>query len=182
MDKATQDLELNYHYFSSPLGWILVAAGSKGICLLHFLGPSAPSQQRCKTVLSQTFSDIAVMLHQQNPLLNKAEGALLKYLHDRQPMPPFPLELLSGTSFQHQVWKALCGIPFGETRSYLQVAQAIDKPQSPRAVGQACGKNFIPILIPCHRVISAEGRLGGFSGGLHIKQALLKIEGVHGFA
>ena len=172
MDKTTPDLGLNYHYFSSALGWVLVAAGPKGICLLHFLGPSPPSHGGCEAVLSQTFPHTPVMFYQQNPLLHQAEEAILKYLHDRQPMPPFPLDVRSGTPFQHQVWKALCKIPFGETRSYLQVAQAIGKPQSPRAVGQACGKNFIPILIPCHRVISTDGRLGGFSGG-HPYQASL---------
>jgi O-6-methylguanine DNA methyltransferase len=182
MDKTTPDLELNYHHFSSPLGWIVVAASPKGICLLHFLGSSLPSHERSETVLSQIFPDTAIMLYQQDPLLNKAEEAILKYLCERRPMPPFALDVRSGTLFQQQVWRALCKIPFGETRSYLQVAQAIGKPQSPRAVGQACGKNFIPLLIPCHRVISADGRLGGFSSGLHIKQALLRIEEAPGFA
>jgi O-6-methylguanine DNA methyltransferase len=182
MDKTTPDLELNYHYFSSALGWVLVAAGPKGICLLDFLGPALPSHEQCETVLSQTFPDTRVLLYQQNPLLNKAEEATLMYLRERRPVLPFPLDVRSGTPFQHQVWKALCKIPFGETRSYLQVAQAIGKPQSSRAVGQACGKNFIPIFIPCHRVISSDGRLGGFSSGLHIKQALLGIEEAPGFA
>jgi O-6-methylguanine DNA methyltransferase len=182
MHKNTHDLELNYHYFSSPLGWLQVAASPKGICLLHFYGPALPSREDCETVLAQAFSDTAVISYQQSPLLNKAEEAILKYFGDRQPMPPFPLDVRCGTPFQHQVWKILCEIPFGETRSYLQVAQAIGKPKSSRAVGQACGKNCIPVLIPCHRVISADGGLGGFSGGLHIKRALLRIEETPGFA
>ena len=182
MANTAQGLKLNFHYFSSSLGWILLAASSKGICLLHFLGSSLPSPNHCETILHQAFSDAEVFLYQKNQLLNKAEETILKYLADRQPMPTLPLDMRCGTPFQHQVWKSLCGIPFGSTRSYLQVAQAIGKPKSSRAVGQACGKNLIPILIPCHRVVSAGGRLGGFSGGLHIKRALLEIEEAPGFA
>jgi O-6-methylguanine DNA methyltransferase len=181
MNENTPDLELNYHYFFSSLGWLLLAATSKGICLLHFHGLTPPSDGHFRTFLSQTFPDIALILPQQNPLLNRAEEAILKYLGTGQPMLPLSLDIRCGTPFQRQVWNTLCGIPFGETRSYLQVAQAIGKPLSPRAVGQACGKNYLPILIPCHRVVASNGRLGGFSGGLHLKRALLGIEQATGF-
>jgi O-6-methylguanine DNA methyltransferase len=182
MDKTAPDLEINYHWFPSSLGWLLLAASPKGICLLHFHGPSPPSDKDFETFLSQVFPDTSAILPHQDPLLNKAEEGILKYLGEGQPMPHLPLDMRCGTPFQHQVWNALCKIPFGETRSYLQVAQAIGKPKSPRAVGQACGKNCIPILVPCHRIVSASGRLGGFSGGLHIKRALLGIEQAPGFA
>lgn len=88
-----------------------------------------------------------------------------------------PLDLSAGTPFQQRVWKALQRIPPGQTRSYGQVARAIGKPGAARAVGGACGANPIPVLIPCHRVLAANGKLGGFSGGLDRKRRLLAIEG-----
>jgi methylated-DNA-[protein]-cysteine S-methyltransferase len=81
-----------------------------------------------------------------------------------------------GTEFQCRVWRALCDIPFGETRSYLQQARAIGQPSAIRAVGAANGRNPIPIVIPCHRVIGSDGSLVGFGGGLDIKSALLALE------
>lgn len=86
---------------------------------------------------------------------------------------PFSLE---GTDFQQAVWKALQEIPFGETRSYGEVAKSIGNPKAARAVGMANNKNPIPIFIPCHRVIGANGKLVGYGGGLNIKEHLLKIE------
>jgi len=89
-----------------------------------------------------------------------------------------PLDLSSGTAFQRSVWEELLWIPAGETRSYAEIARAIRKPKAVRAVGGACGANPIPLLIPCHRVLAAHGKIGGFSGGLAWKHKLLKSEGV----
>ncbi len=86
---------------------------------------------------------------------------------------------LRGTPFQLAVWKAIAQIPWGETRSYAWVANTIGKPRAVRAVAQACGANPVPILIPCHRVIAADGTIGGFSGGVELKRTLLAIEGIH---
>jgi methylated-DNA-[protein]-cysteine S-methyltransferase len=83
-----------------------------------------------------------------------------------------------GTEFQRQVWKELLNVPYGETRSYLQIAEAIGKPTATRAVGAANGANPIPIIIPCHRVIGANGSLTGYGGGLDIKTKLLELEGL----
>ena len=88
-----------------------------------------------------------------------------------------PVSFLTGTEFQKKVWRALQAIPHGETRSYAWVAQLIGPPRATRAVGAACGANPIPIIVPCHRVVASDGSLGGFSGGLHRKRQLLKIEG-----
>jgi len=88
-----------------------------------------------------------------------------------------PLDLSGGTTFQRQVWAALAAIPRGETRTYSQIAAAIGRPRAVRAVGRACGANPIPVLIPCHRVVAADGGLGGFSGGLKWKRWLLAHEG-----
>ncbi len=86
------------------------------------------------------------------------------------------MALEQGTPFQQKVWQTLRKIPYGETRSYAWVAQQIGKPKAARAVGSACGKNPIPIFIPCHRVLQTSGALGGFSAGLNWKKILLKLE------
>lgn len=87
-----------------------------------------------------------------------------------------PLDWTRASDFQKQVWAAMLQIPVGSTRSYQEVAQAIGKPGATRAVGNACGANPIPVLIPCHRVLAAGGKLGGFSAGLHWKRLLLARE------
>ncbi|MDR1300582.1 MAG: methylated-DNA--[protein]-cysteine S-methyltransferase [Candidatus Nomurabacteria bacterium] len=84
---------------------------------------------------------------------------------------------LEGTGFQKAVWREMMKIPFGETRTYQQLAAAIGRPKAMRAVGTACGKNRYPIIVPCHRVV-ATGGIGGFSLGLELKRQLLKLEGV----
>jgi O-6-methylguanine DNA methyltransferase len=86
---------------------------------------------------------------------------------------------LRGTPFQQRVWKALREIPYGETRSYGEIAVAVGNPHAVRAVGQANGKNPIPIIVPCHRVIQSDGKLGGFGGGLDLKEILLALEARH---
>ncbi|NDF00956.1 MAG: methylated-DNA--[protein]-cysteine S-methyltransferase, partial [Verrucomicrobia bacterium] len=89
-----------------------------------------------------------------------------------------PLDLTGGTKFRLRVWDALQRIPRGETRSYGEIAEDLGKRRAARAVGGGCGANPIPVLIPCHRVLAANGRLGGFSGGQEWKRRLLAVEGV----
>ncbi len=86
---------------------------------------------------------------------------------------------LRGTEFQRRVWGLLLGIPYGETRSYGQIAAALGRPEASRAVGQAIGTNPVAIIVPCHRAIGANGGLVGYGGGLHRKQALLELEAQH---
>ena len=86
--------------------------------------------------------------------------------------------LMEGTEFQRSVWREIEKIPFGKTKTYLEIAKAIGKPGASRAVGSACGANPLPLLVPCHRVLASNGGLGGFSGGLDIKKKLLSMEGV----
>jgi O-6-methylguanine DNA methyltransferase len=105
------------------------------------------------------------------------ETALKKILAGNAPKTFPPLDL-AGTEFQKSVWNALRKITPGKTRSYGEIAQAIGKPKAVRAVGGACGANPIPVLVPCHRVLAANRKLGGFSGGLDWKRALLAREGV----
>lgn len=99
----------------------------------------------------------------------------LPYLENLQELSSYPLEP-RGTEFQRSVWDALLKIPKGQTSTYSAIAKEIGRPNSYRAVGNAVGKNPISYLIPCHRVIRADGRLGGFSGGIEIKKILLKNE------
>ena len=111
-----------------------------------------------------------------NPLLQNAARQLEEYFSGSR--IHFDLELdFTGTTFQKQVWAALLTIPFGETRTYRQIAEQIGNPTAVRAVGAANGRNPISIIAPCHRVIGASGKLTGFAGGLEAKERLLTLEG-----
>lgn len=106
------------------------------------------------------------------------EAALKNILAGRTAKRLPPLDLSGGTEFQKAVWRELRKISPGKTKSYGEVAQAIGKPRAVRAVGGACGANPIPVLVPCHRVLAAHGKIGGFGGGLDWKRRLLAREGV----
>lgn len=111
----------------------------------------------------------------ETPLLRHAREELGEYFTGRRSAFTFPA-LQSGTEFQQRVWNALQNIPYGETRSYGQIARSLGRPGAARAVGMANNRNRLPILIPCHRVIGADGKLVGYEGGLTIKAALLELE------
>ena len=112
----------------------------------------------------------------ESPLLLRGAAELTEYLSGRRRTFDLPLSP-GGTPFQRQVWEALTAIPYGETRTYGEVAAAIGRPRAVRAVGQADHRNPRPILIPCHRVVGADGSLTGYAGGLALKRALLALEG-----
>lgn len=113
----------------------------------------------------------------ENPFLHEAVRQLGAYF--RGELREFQLALdFEGTDFQKQVWRQLETIPYGQTRSYSQIAEAIGRPKAVRAVGAANGANPIPIVVPCHRVIGASGKLVGYGGGLPLKKRLLELEGV----
>lgn len=116
--------------------------------------------------------------NQITPLLKEAEKQLLEYLSgDRR---KFDLKLAAqGTEFQKTVWNTLQEIPYGETRSYKQVAEMLGRPEVSRAVGMANSKNPILILTPCHRIVGSDGKLTGYAGGLEIKKTLLELEKNH---
>ena len=109
------------------------------------------------------------------PLIDKLALELAEYFAGRRREFSVPLDL-RGTDFQRAVWREIGAIPYGETRTYREVACAADRPRAVRAAGTATGNNPVPILVPCHRVIAAQGRLGGFSGGLDAKRRLLALE------
>ncbi len=112
-------------------------------------------------------------------LTNRAANQLQEYLAGKRTAFDLPLAP-EGTPFQQRVWKALQNIPYGQTRSYADVAAAIGSPRATRAVGGANNRNPIAIVIPCHRVVGANGKLTGYAGGLPIKQRLLDLERAHG--
>lgn len=109
-------------------------------------------------------------------VLARAVHEVLEYLDGRRRTFDVPVRM-SGTPFQEKVWEALCGIPYGETRSYGEIAKLVGSPKGSRAVGMACGRNPVMILVPCHRVVGSNGRLVGFGGGLPMKEYLLALEG-----
>jgi methylated-DNA-[protein]-cysteine S-methyltransferase len=101
---------------------------------------------------------------------------LEEYFAGRRLVFRLPLDLDQGTPFQRRVWKGLLSIPYGQTLSYRDLARTIGQPSASRAVGAANGKNPLPIVVPCHRVVAADGSIGGFSGGLDTKKKLLGLE------
>ena len=109
------------------------------------------------------------------PIFHKTEAQLDEYFLGKRNSFSIPISL-NGTKFQQKVWKQLQSIPFGETISYQELAERVGDKKKARAVGNANGKNPIPIIVPCHRVIAKDGSLGGFGGGLPIKRYLLKLE------
>ncbi len=115
----------------------------------------------------------------ETDLLKEASVQLYDYLQGKSQVFSLPLAP-KGTPFMKSIWKCLCEIPYGETKSYRQIAMAIGNDKACRAVGQANNKNPIPIFIPCHRVIGTNGSLTGYSGGLQIKRLLLEIEKKYG--
>lgn len=113
--------------------------------------------------------------HDEHPVLLATERQLTEYFAGERRLFEVPLDFV-GTEFQKKVWQALVAIPFGETRSYSQIAREIGHPLAVRAVGAANGRNPVSIIAPCHRVIGANGKLTGFAGGLEIKAFLLALE------
>lgn len=128
-------------------------------------------------VLSLHFKDLG--LREDTPLLAEAKAQLAAYFAGK--LHQFRLPLLpNGTDFQQGVWSALRDIPYGDTLSYRELAERVGSPRAFRAVGNANGKNPLPVLIPCHRVIASNGNLGGYSGGLFLKKGLLTLEQAYG--
>ncbi|WMJ83499.1 methylated-DNA--[protein]-cysteine S-methyltransferase [Oscillospiraceae bacterium LTW-04] len=113
--------------------------------------------------------------HLPCPLTENVFAQIVEYLAGQRKNFDFPY-ILYGTPFQKKVWRALCDIPYGETRSYKQLAEAVDNPNACRAVGMANHRNPMMIVVPCHRVVGASGKLTGYTGGLEMKAALLKLE------
>lgn len=146
-----------YYHYRTPFGLITIGASASAITHMVF-GAVQLSGEFKPTVLT-----------------NNASNQIQQYLAGSRRLFDLPLDP-EGTPFQKQVWSALELIPYGQTRSYGEVAAAIGKPRSSQAVGQAVGKNPLALLIPCHRVINADGSLGGYAYGQKTKRFLLDLE------
>ncbi|MEB3102253.1 methylated-DNA--[protein]-cysteine S-methyltransferase [Ferviditalea candida] len=167
-------IRIDYLEVDSPVGPLLLAGTENGMCLIEF-GQLAnkPVEQNVMKWFGRRYS--AVRLQQNGGQLNGAAAQLREYFAGKRRR--FELKLdLQGTPFQLKVWHALSEIPYGETRSYAQIAGAVGSPKAVRAVGGANNRNPLPIVIPCHRVIGSDGTLTGYGGGLSIKEHLLSLE------
>ena len=149
----------------SPVGRLKLVAGHIGLSAILWEGDD-PNRVRLECATQDD----------EHPILLKAERELSEYFARERKVFSVELEF-RGTDFQLKVWDALLSIPFGETRSYGEIAKQIGYPSAVRAVGAANGKNPISIIAPCHRVIGASGKLTGFAGGLKAKELLLRLEG-----
>ena len=161
---------LYYAVIAGPWDKMGLAASNAGLLNIQ---SSVTSEKGYLDFLKRTFD---VPPQKDEKRLKPMMDQLLQYLKGERQSFDIPLDLISGTDFQQQVWRTLAAIPYGETRSYAWLARAVGRPKAFRAVGNANGKNPLPILLPCHRVIQENGDLGGYSGGLHIKRALLDLE------
>ncbi len=154
-----------YKTMKSPVGKLKLVASDNGLAAILWENDN-PRRVRLAPLSEDT----------QHPVLLETERQLKDYFAGKR--KSFSLELdFKGTEFQKRVWAALLTIPFGETRSYGQIAKQIKKPEAFRAVGAANGRNPISIIAPCHRVIGSTGKLTGFAGGLEAKAVLLALEG-----
>lgn len=157
---------LYYQYFNSPVGELKLVASDQGLVAVLW-----PSERVGRVRLGD------MKRESKHPLLKMSAAQLQEYFAGERQQFDLTLDL-RGSDFQKQVWQQLCRIRFGETRSYLALAQAVDRPSAARAVGMANGRNPLSIIIPCHRVIGTNGKLTGFAGGLAAKEFLLRHEGV----
>lgn len=156
---------------NTPYGPLFLAATERGLCRVTSPG--------------ETFDALIAWLERRLPAPDIAQcpGALIDeasaitaFLEDGAPMPPLTVDLI-GTPFRRAVWQAVLDIPYGQTRSYADIAQQIGYPRAARAVGAANAVCPLPFVIPCHRVIGADGTVKGFSGGIITRTMLLKLEG-----
>ncbi|MDF5718005.1 MAG: bifunctional DNA-binding transcriptional regulator/O6-methylguanine-DNA methyltransferase Ada [Rhizonema sp. NSF051] len=162
-------MRIAYTIVPSPLGYLLVATTEKGICAVK-LGDEADVLERT-LILEFARADILRDDHTYKEWVQAILDLIVRDLPDLD----LPLDI-QGTAFQKQVWQALQKIPYGETRTYTDIARDLGKPQAVRAVGNACGANPIALIVPCHRVVRSNGSLGGYHWGIERKQKLLAYE------
>lgn len=163
------DTVLYYTDFLTPLGRWYIASTKNGICRLDISG----GEEGFFKALNRAFPTGSIQLNRD--VHTCIIEQLLAYLHGQLRTFHCPLDLI-GTPFQKKVWQALQGIPYGALVSYRDIAAAIGMPHAYRAVGNANGRNPVPIIIPCHRVIASDGSLGGYSAGLELKKKLIALE------
>jgi O-6-methylguanine DNA methyltransferase len=171
---------LHSSLFTSPIGPLFLAASDSGLVALEF-DARLPGQQSIRPSPRNLREEQAkeqkrVAFHESPGVMCRYQAELEEYFSGARRKFTFPLDL-RGTDFQLACWRALSAIPYGETRTYADIAHAIGKPRAFRAVGMANNRNPIAIVVPCHRVIASDGTLCGYGGGLDIKRRLLELEG-----
>lgn len=169
--KGGKGMNINYIITDCELGKLLVARTPRGICSVTF----GDKVKELKEGLVKEFPNAEIAEDAEN--LKSAVEEIVKYLAGKNRRFALHLDLLA-TAFQMQVWDFLRKIPYGETRSYSEVAEALGDKKKVRAVAQACAKNRVAVVIPCHRVIASNGKLSGYRWGVERKKALLKSESV----
>jgi len=160
---------INYTITPCSLGLLLVAATERGVCAVKL----GDSDAALEADLTREYP--SAKIHRADSMLSQPVDKLLNYLSGKQPDLQLPLDI-QATAFQWQVWENLRAIPYGETRSYAEVAKAMGRPTAVRAVARACATNPVALVIPCHRVIREDRSLGGYRWGLERKDALLEQE------
>ena len=161
---------IHYSCLNPPFGPVFVAKTVKGICIINL---SKISEAGFQSLLRKKFRKKPI---RDDEKLKCVINELLDYFNGNQVNFKSLLDLRIGTIFQRKVWEKISEIPYGELRSYKWIANQIGNPDAVRAVGNAVGKNPVPPIIPCHRVIRSDGKLGGFSSGIPLKKWLLKLE------
>ncbi|MCI0413612.1 trifunctional transcriptional activator/DNA repair protein Ada/methylated-DNA--[protein]-cysteine S-methyltransferase [bacterium] len=169
--QSRSDELISVDWVDSPLGPLVLAASGKGVCLLEFTDRRMLEKQF--DTLRKRFQ--CAVAPGKNPYTEQLKNELSEYFKGERKKFDVPL-YAPGTPFEEKVWQALKTIPYGETWSYFNLARTIGDPAAVRAVGTANGKNRIAIVIPCHRVVNKDGKLGGYGGGLWRKQYLLDLE------
>ncbi|WP_432208403.1 methylated-DNA--[protein]-cysteine S-methyltransferase [Acinetobacter variabilis] len=160
-------MQLSYIYMDSPVGQLQLVANEMALVAVLW-----DCEKTNRVRLATLVED------QQHPVLIEARRQLQEYFAGQRNVFELPLDF-AGTDFQKKVWQALLNIPYGQTRSYREIAEQVGNVKAVRAVGAANGKNPISIIAPCHRVIGSSGKLVGFAGGLDKKEILLNIERTH---
>jgi AraC family transcriptional regulator of adaptative response/methylated-DNA-[protein]-cysteine methyltransferase len=163
-------LEIQFTTGESPLGSVLVATTAKGVCAVSLRESEAGAEEYLRARFPKA------EIRRDDAPLKRALDTVRERIAGRNFDDVLPLDL-QGTDFQREVWNQLLAIPAGSTRSYLDVAQAINRPKATRAVAQACGANPVAVVVPCHRVVMSDGSIGGYSGLPGVKKALLTAEG-----
>ena len=160
---------IEYTVFNSPIGNILIAAVKEGVEKISFSNESPEElENNCQKHLGSE-------VREGSEYTRNAKQQILKYLEGKSQSLDFPVIHLN-SPFRQKVLEAERNIPYGETRSYGEVAKMVNNPRASRAVGSANAENPLPLYFPCHRIISSNGSLGGFGGGLGVKQFLLDLE------
>ncbi|MEP7148350.1 MAG: bifunctional DNA-binding transcriptional regulator/O6-methylguanine-DNA methyltransferase Ada [Acidobacteriota bacterium] len=167
--KGGKGMKIRYTIAESPLGKLLVAATERGICAVSF----GDDEESLRRELSDEF--FAAEIEDNDEGLKDAVRAIAKSLDGEKTILTLPLDLRA-SAFQMRVWAELRKIPYGETRSYAQVAEAVGNPKAVRAVARACATNPVALVNPCHRVVGSDGKLSGYRWGIERKKALLEKE------